>query len=245
MRAATHGTGVPLLWTDAHNHLHDPRLDRCRDSWPSCVVNSTRESDWESVLAITTPPGRHAALGIHPWFAHTATNGWQERLHARLREHPDASVGECGLDGKTSSSPIVTQRQILTGHLDLARELDRPITIHCVAAWAHLLDALRESPPPRRWLLHGFGGSSELAHRFAAMGAYFSISPRAVAPSGGKMLRTFREIPRGRILLETDAPNHSCDPASAGVAIARGLGMLPCALADLTHANFIRFLSGS
>lgn len=245
MHAAPDGTGTAIGWTDAHNHLHDPQLDSRRGSWPACIVNATRESEWDSVLAIATAPCRHAALGIHPWFANTASPGWQDRLHSMLRDHPEAGVGECGLDAKTRNCSITTQLPVLIDQLTLARELDRPITLHCVAAWGHLIDALRASPPPRRWLLHGFSGSIELARRFTSMGAYFSISPRAISPNGVRMLRTFRDVARERVLLETDAPNHPCDPASAGTAIARGLDVPPDAFAHLTRRNFNRFLSDS
>ena len=95
-------------WTDAHNHLQDPRLGNPAPVIAAmraagverCVVNATRESDWPQVeaLALMEPDFVFPAFGIHPWQAHTATAGWQDRLAGLLEKHPQASLGECGLD---------------------------------------------------------------------------------------------------------------------------------------------------
>ncbi|MEO8616484.1 MAG: TatD family hydrolase, partial [Luteolibacter sp.] len=78
-----------LHWIDSHNHLQDPRLG---DSGPivaamkrsgvtRCIVNATRESDWAAVenLASSYSDFILPAFGIHPWHAHTARPGWQEK----------------------------------------------------------------------------------------------------------------------------------------------------------------------
>ena len=114
-----------LRWTDAHNHLQDPRLG---DAGPvvaamksagitRCVVNATREDDWPAVgnLAIHDPEFISPAVGIHPWQAHTATIGWQDRLKKLLEKHPQASIGECGLDQWVSHPPIEIHAAALRG----------------------------------------------------------------------------------------------------------------------------------
>lgn len=245
MKTTSDGEGEPLVWTDAHNHLQDPRLDGCRADWPECIVNSIQESDWDAVLATAKAPKRHAALGIHPWFADTATPGWEQRLHQLLIEYPTAGIGECGLDTKTKRCEIELQLPIFKQQLELARELDRLMTIHCIAAWERMIDVFNHTPPPTRWLLHGFNGSGETARRFTSMGAYFSISARVISPGGEKILRAFREIPRERILLETDAPNLPLDPPAAGIEIAQILGCNPREFATSTRQNLHQFLKTS
>src|SRR4051812_47257597 len=127
---------------DSHNHLQDPRLG---DPGPviaamreagvlRCVVNATREQDWQAVadLADAHPDLVLPAFGIHPWHAHTATAGWQERLAALLEKYPQASIGECGLDQWVSSPEIGVQMPVFIDHLRIAREQDRTVTIHCL-----------------------------------------------------------------------------------------------------------------
>jgi TatD DNase family protein len=250
--------GTTLVWADAHNHLHDPRLTGYIDAAPPCIINATREDDWPDVLAAASASGHHAALGIHPWFACTAT-GWDDRLRSQLEINPSVGIGECGLDAKCHSSPLDTQATVFERQIHLARELNRPLTIHCVGAWGRLLEILGHLPPPARWLMHSFHGSIETARQLASMGAYFSISGRVLQPSGEKILGTFRQIPPSRILLETDAPNqvpptpcithalphglnHPCNLAAIGTAIAPLLGFTPSDFARLTHKNLRQFI---
>jgi TatD DNase family protein len=255
---------IMLHWTDAHNHLQDPRLE---DAWPviaamksagvvHCLVNATREADWQAVemLAAHDPEFISPAFGIHPWQAHTATGGWQERLKALLEKHPHASVGECGLDHWISHPLLDVQRPVFIDQLRLAREMDRPLTIHCLKAWGALFDAFAEAPPPSRFLMHSFGGSIETARRLIPLGAFFSFSGHFLHPRKSAVLDVFRQLPHDRILLETDAPdmlppaeiithplpenhNHPANLPAIGQALAVALGMPPGDLAELTRDN--------
>ena len=253
-----------LRWTDSHNHLQDPRLG---DPGPliaamkqagvaRCVVNATREADWQAVekLADAEPGFVVPAFGIHPWHAHTAEAGWQDRLASLLEKHPQASIGECGLDQWITSPPLEIQRPVFIDHLRLARRLDRPLTIHCLKAWGALFDAFAKAPPPSRFLMHSFSGSIETARRLIPLGAYFSFSGHFLHPRKSAVLDVFRELPPGRILLETDAPdmlpppeiitrplpenhNHPANLPAIGHALAAALGMPPETLAELTRRN--------
>ena len=253
-----------LRWTDSHNHLQDPRLG---DPGPliaamkqagvaRCVVNATREADWQAVekLADAEPGFVVPAFGIHPWHAHTAEAGWQDRLVSLLEKHPQASIGECGLDQWITSPPLEIQRPVFIDHLRLARRLGRPLTIHCLKAWGALFDAFAKAPPPSRFLMHSFSGSIETARRLIPLGAYFSFSGHFLHPRKSAVLDVFRELPPGRILLETDAPdmlpppeiitrplpenhNHPANLPAIGHALAAALGMPPETLAELTRRN--------
>ena len=133
------------MWIDSHNHLHDPRLGAATPLIAAmrgvgishCIVNATREDDWSAVekLAASHPDFTLPAFGIHPWHAHTASSGWQQNLRHLLESHPHASIGECGLDQWIAHPAIDVQRPVFCAHLQLARELDRPLTIHCLKAW--------------------------------------------------------------------------------------------------------------
>lgn len=254
-------------WTDSHDHLQDPRLG---DPAPviaamraagvdRCVVNATRENDWLAVekLALAHPDFVFPAFGIHPWHAHTAEEGWQQRLAELLQKHPHASIGECGLDQWISSPPIDIQRPVFLDQLRLAREMDRPLTIHCLKAWGALFDAFAEAAPPPRFLMHSFGGSIETARRLVPLGAYFSFSGHFLHERKSAVLEVFRQLPHDRILLETDAPdmrppddlvthplpeklNHPANLPAIGRSLAAALDMKPEDLAALTRDNAAR-----
>ena len=254
-------------WTDAHNHLQDPRLGEpapviaaMRSAGVArCVVNATREDDWPAVEALAAghPDFVVPAYGIHPWHAHTAARGWHERLAALLEKHPEATLGECGLDQWVSSPPGGVQRPVFLEQIRLAREMKRPLTIHCLKAWAALFEAFAAEPPPPAFLMHSFGGSIEIARRLIPMGAFFSFSGHFLHERKAGVVDVFRQLPHDRILLETDAPdmpppddrithslpgnaNHPANLPAIGEALAAALGMHPETLAILTRDNAAR-----
>lgn len=251
-------------WIDAHLHLQDPRLGDSTEVIAAmkysgvtrCVVNATRQADWPAVeeLALAHPDFIRPAFGIHPWHAHIATDGWQNRLQSLLEKHPHASIGECGLDQWISTPSLEIQVPIFLQQLRLARQLDRPITIHCLKAWQPLFDSFATHSPPSRFLMHSFGGSIEIARRLIPLGAFFSFSGYFLHPRKATVIEVFKQLPPERILLETDAPdmlpptefithplsenyNHPANLPAIGQALAAAIGMTHQALAELTCEN--------
>jgi len=254
-------------WIDAHNHLQDPRLKSAgplvstmRDVGISCcVVNATREEDWSAVLRLAEdhPDFALPALGIHPWHAHTATEGWQDRLAALLEKHPAASIGECGLDKWIDSPSIDIQMPVFLDQLRISRELDRPVTIHCLKAWDPLFEAFKNEASPRRFLMHSFGGSIETARRLIPLGAFFSFSGYFLQSRKTATIDVLRQLPQDRILVETDAPdmlppdelishplagsiNHPANLPSIARTLAATLDFSPEDLSRVTGENFRR-----
>lgn len=256
-------------WFDAHNHLHDPRLGDSSAVIAAamsagvghCVVNATCEADWPAVetLALEHPGFVTPAFGIHPWKAGGLTDGWLERLVAMLEKHPRALIGECGLDRWVSTPPVETQLPVFHAQVDLARETGRALAIHCLRAWGLLLDSFEAHPPPPRFLMHSFGGSVETARRLLPLGAYFSFSGHFLHERKAAALQVFRDLPRERILVETDAPdmlpppehvthslpegaNHPANLPAIGGALAHALGMDAAELAPLSRSNALAWM---
>lgn len=254
-------------WIDAHNHLQDPRFG---DPEPviagmraagvvRCVVNSTSEDDWPAVesLALAHPGLVVPAFGIHPWKARAARTGWEKRLADLLARHPAASIGECGVDGWVQAPSLEIQIPVFVSQLRLARELNRPVAIHCLKAWQPLFDAFQQETPPSRFLMHSFGGSLEIARRLLPLGAYFSFSGYFLQERKTAVLEGFRQLPKDRILVETDAPdmlppldfvthpiaggvNHPANLPRIAQGFATALGCTAEELADLTSRNAAR-----
>jgi TatD DNase family protein len=203
---------------DAHNHLQArslaPHLDEILETLTEAgieksVVNGTSESDWPSVasLAAQHPTRVLPSFGLHPWFAAQRSDQWLETLTKLLHDHPQAGVGECGLDRWMQEHDLEDQRMVLHPQIELATTLARPLTLHCLQAWGPLLDCLQQTPlPTRGFLLHAYSGSRELVPAFTDLGAYFSFSGAFLHENKKKRRETFRSIPRERLLIETDAP---------------------------------------
>lgn len=219
------------MFYDAHNHLQDAWLapyhaqinaDLAAAGVGRVVVNGTCLSDWPDVAALAQA---HAVVtpsfGLHPWDVGNATEPWHAALESALMAHPSAGVGEIGLDrwilerarpddprlAGLRRAPLEEQLEAFTWQLALAARLNRPATIHCLDAWGALQTALRATPRPARgFLLHAYGGSSELAREFAALGAYFSFNTDFLAERHAARRAVFATLPADRLLVETDAP---------------------------------------
>jgi TatD DNase family protein len=256
-----------LTFLDAHLHLQ-------RFSEPGkviaamksagichCVVNGTNEEDWPQVAALAeeftemiTP-----AFGLHPWWAGKASADWLEKLTHYLDRFPNAALGECGVDGWTQEVSLEQQMEVFLPQLRLARERDLPVVIHSLKAWEPLFSALTAEPPSTcGFLLHSYGGSAEMIPRLVKQGAWFSCSGYFLQPRKAKVLEAFQQVPRDRLLLETDAPdmlppdkwltytmpdgeNHPANLPGIAAGLAQHWGMTPDALAHLTTTNARRF----
>jgi TatD DNase family protein len=202
---------------DAHNHLQDDRfggrqkelLAACGKSAVACmVVNGAGENDWPQVLAlarenkIVLP-----SFGCHPWCLHGRTPDWRRNLEKFLDAVPSA-VGETGLDRWKPGLPYAGQEEVFLAQLQIAAARNLPVSIHCLQAWGRLHELLRDHHrPPRGLVLHSFGGPAEMIPAFTALGAYFSFPGCFLHERKQRQRETFKHVPAGRLLIETDAPD--------------------------------------
>lgn len=208
-----------MMLADAHCHLQDPRIQTVLpellaqaravevQGW---IVNATREADWPAVsLLADSITGVRAAFGLHPWWQSERTPGWRERLVEILMKHPNASVGETGLDLWMPSANLKDQKAVLHEHLEVSRMMGRPVSIHCLRAWPDLLAMMKcEAPIPKGFLLHSYAGPAAMIDEWTELGAFFSFSPAFLSPKKAEVRDMFRNrIPLHRILVETDAPD--------------------------------------
>lgn len=201
-------------YIDAHLHLLDERFNHHQTEIihlaetlgiERMICNSTKEREWLQVLELSQ---KHQQvwpnLGVHPWFADSVENGWLQRLEALL--HHGAGLGEIGLD-RLAGAETYLQEKVFIKQLELATQLGRPITIHCVKAWGRLLEILQRCKTGNcHFLFHSFAGSQEIMTRLLNMGGFFSFSAALADPAREKLRRVFMKVPLDRLLLETDAP---------------------------------------
>jgi TatD DNase family protein len=164
-----------------------------------------------------------AAVGIHPHDAATATD---DDWAAVLRLAADArvvAIGETGLDYDRMHSPPEAQLANLRRHLRLALDTGKPAILHCRSAaggrdaqdaliaelraagfgGVAALDAFGDSPPA---ILHSFSGPVDYAETALELGLAISFSGLVFRRGEEASAVVARLVPRGRLLIETDAP---------------------------------------
>lgn len=169
------------------------------------------------VLSVTTTPsawprsrelshGRdriRVALGLHPQIAHEREN----ELELFDRFLPQTKyVGEVGLDGGPELANYQKHQKRVFNHILKAcgRAGGKIISVHSRRAATPVLDAIASNPSAGQCILHWFSGSMSELKRAVSMDLWFSVGPAMLASKKGRQL--LAEIPRHRVLTETDSP---------------------------------------
>eukprot|EP01132_Coremiostelium_polycephalum_P016696 gene16696-20055_t len=156
------------------------------------------------VLTGTSVDGSEQALELcHDWNAESA-----RRLRGLLKESRVRAVGECGLDFNRDFSPRPQQEKVLEEHLALAVELKLPVFLHERDANQRLLEILRDYRDHlSAAVVHCFTGEQRALFSYLDLDLHIGITGWICDERRGTHLHPLvREIPRGRLMLESDAP---------------------------------------
>ena len=208
------------FFVDSHAHLDDPAFEADREQ----VIERARAAGLAYLLAVgggtgvgnlkaaatiaARYPWIYASVGIHPHDAAQATEIHFQVLRDLLLNPKVVAVGEIGLDYYYDHSPREVQQQVLKRQLELAREFQRPVIIHCRDAYAELRQTLQAhgqtSDPPG--ILHCFSGSREDAFHFLDRGFLISFAGSISFKKADRLRAVAAAIPLDRLLTETDCP---------------------------------------
>ncbi|KAH9301520.1 hypothetical protein KI387_013103, partial [Taxus chinensis] len=157
-----------MMLVDAHCHLADKRLAvagevgsliRAASNREGCVrafaVNGTSQEDWELVQKMSeTHSSVIPNFGLHPWFAGKCSSNWLTILKGFFEAVPSAAIGEIGLDkgcAQGKSVDFALQVQVFKQQLDLGKQLQRPISVHCVSAFGDLHEIIQYMYGSETW----------------------------------------------------------------------------------------------
>lgn len=144
-------------------------------------------------------------VGIHPEFAQIEEFSEFEDLVAQNRNLIDG-IGEIGLDHSydTSENYIYSkQLDIFKKMLNIAEEIERPVSIHSRGTLDEILDLI-PSYDHLVVCLHWFDGTEKQLQRSMDMGLFVSYGPLIAYSRNKKKLLGLAD--RNKILIETDGP---------------------------------------
>jgi len=172
------------------------------------VTGSSLAGSRHAIALAQQHPGRlFATAGVHPHHAAELTAERAAELAELARAPEVVAVGECGLDYFRDFSPREAQRQAFHRQLELARALGKPLFLHQRDSHADFLAILREHGREHTGVAHCFTGRREELHAYLELGLAIGITGWICDERrGAHLLPLVREIPDGRLLLETDAP---------------------------------------
>ncbi|MBI2626445.1 MAG: TatD family hydrolase [Candidatus Nealsonbacteria bacterium] len=173
--------------------------------------------------------GVYAAIGLHPIHLETGLvkmkndieeiqfptieESFDYEQYKKLAQSPKVvAIGEIGLDyywkpkSKTKAG-LFKEKQagVLFQQIDLAKELDLPVLLHCRMAHDNLLQLLKYKLKANKLkgTIHCFTGSWEQAQKYMDMGFYLGFNGIIFKMNLDDVIS---KAPLDKILLETDCP---------------------------------------
>ena len=153
----------------------------------------------------------YAAIGHHPNHATGYTDAITEELR-ELAAHPRClAIGETGLDDYRHYAPRPDQERAFRDHIDVARELGKPLVIHTRAAEDDTIATLATHADGLEVILHCFSMPDRL-DECVDRGWWISFAGNVTYPKAQDLAEAAERTPIDRLLVETDAPYLTPEP---------------------------------
>lgn len=215
---------LPLCGVESHAHLDledfsedlEEVLDHARRAGVAKIVNVFLGPDayQKNKGLFDGHPEVSFIMAVHPNETKAFGPDHLERMKQAFESDPRLkAVGETGLDFYWDRVPPGTQARAFAQHLDLAREVKRPVVIHSRDAEPETMAILLEKgfkDYPLLW--HCFGGNIELANRILDNGWMISIPGPVTYKKNDSLREAVAKIPLDRLMVETDCPYLSPEP---------------------------------
>lgn len=227
-----------LIDTHAHVNFRDFKDDTKetikralnKNVWMINVGAESKTSERAVKMAEEYEEGVYSAVGLHPGHLIEQEVEYEENGEfVKYKSKPEefdydfylnlaknkkvVGIGECGLDYFRNNDKNFKQKQrdVFVQHIKLAKEVRKPLIIHCREAHEDLLEILNLEAPLPNGVMHFFTGTLEQAKKYIDLGFYISFSGvTTFPPRKGEIVGAYDEIikniPLEKILIETDCP---------------------------------------
>jgi TatD DNase family protein len=206
---------------DTHTH---PQLDQYKDDRQE-VLARARESgigmicvgvDLQTSAEAVGLAEQHeniwASVGLHP--NDNLAEVYENTPYRELAQSDRVvAIGEIGLDYYRTTDKLDRERQRdrFEKQLHLAKDLKKPVIIHCREAHEDMQEMLEAFEGERiQGVIHSFTGTWGEAERYLQLGFYIGFN--GIVTFARQYDETLKAIPLDRILLETDAPFLAPEP---------------------------------
>lgn len=254
------------MLVDSHCHLDFPDFAEERAAIVAralaagigrMVTISTRVRRFQQILEIAETFNEvYCSVGTHPHNAAEELDVTADEL-VRLAGHPKVvAIGEAGLDYHYDKAPRDAQAQGFRTHIAAARRTGLPLVIHARNADDDMASILEDETGKGAFpfILHCFSSGRRLAEVGVALGGYVSFSGILTFRNSPELRAIAADIPRDRLLVETDAPylapiphrgkrNEPAYVANTAKVLAETIGVSETEIADITTGNFFRLFT--
>lgn len=168
----------------------------------SDVMEVVNQYPWEFDASIPS-----YSIGIHPWYIdENRLETDLEIIKQKLQLDECLALGECGLD-KRIEIPLDLQISVFKQQLEIVKLTNKPIVLHCVAAYDEVIAVKKEMKIENPMIIHGFSKNEQVAQSLLKNGFYLSFGKYLLRNPDLEKVFTF--APENQILLETDTIEES------------------------------------
>ena len=151
-------------------------------------------------------PSLYAAVAVHPTRADTLDDKARAVMQGLAGQPRVVAVGETGLDHYWDAAPHDVQREAFAWHIELAKQVGKPLMIHDRDAHDAVFDVLAAEGAPDSVIFHCFSGNSEMARACADRGWVMSFAGAVSFRNARDLAEAARIVPADLLMAETDAP---------------------------------------
>ena len=214
-------------------NLHTHQFSNLSD-----VIEVVNQYPWEFDASIPS-----YSIGIHPWYIdENRLETDLETIKQKLQLDKCLALGECGLD-KRIEIPLELQISVFKQQLELVKETQKPIVLHCVAAYDEVIAIKKEMKMENPMIIHGFSKNEQVAQTLLKNGFYLSFGKYLLLSRnfGTDLEKVFTFAPENQILLETDTIEESIYEVYEKAASIKGISVEE--MKTIVFTNFSRIFS--
>ncbi len=210
------------MFIDTHAHLDFPEIFPQLDAALSnarlaqvhaiITVGIDADTNLKAVSIAEAHEEVFASVGWHPHDADKAGSDLEDHLREFSRKPKVLALGEAGLDYYRDRSDRAKQREVFARVVRLARELNRPLIVHCREAFDDVLDILkREGQGDVRGVFHCFSGDQKRLDEVLDLDFLVSFTGN-ITYKNSRLVPVLEAAPVERLMLETDCPFMTPEP---------------------------------
>ena len=194
-------------------NLHTHKFSNLLD-----VIEVVNQYPWEFNASIP-----NYSIGIHPWYIdENRLESDLEIIKEKLQLNECLALGECGLD-KRIEIPLDLQISVFKKQLEIVKQTNKPIVLHCVAAYDEVITIKREMKIENPMIIHGFSKNEQVAKSLLNNGFYLSFGKYLLRNPDLEKVFTF--APENQVLLETDTIEESIYQVYEKAASIKGISV--------------------
>lgn len=203
--------------TDTHTHLYSEAFDEDREAMIQRAldagvsrffipaIDSTYAERMFS-LEKAFPENVFLMTGLHPTHVKENFNEELSFVEQELKRRKYVAVGEIGIDLYWDKSTLAIQQEAFRRQIQLAKQHELPIVIHCRDAFDEVFEVLETEKDEKLFgIFHCFTGTYEQAQQALSFNMKLGIGG-VVTFKNGKLDTFINRIPLKDVVLETDSP---------------------------------------